>query len=346
MICKIIYIQNSVKKKFVFSLQKKVIMKYIKYTIFTICFLSFLSSNVLAERVKHYEEEPEELQDPEEEEEEKGPWVFMGVFSQVFNQASFTNWAAGGENTYASSSIVGLEANYTKDNLAFENNLDLRYGLYKAEEQSARKNEDWIDFTSKFGREISEKLNASTMINYRSQFTAGYNYPNDSIVVSRFMAPGFLTISLGLDYKPWDFLSIFISPVTGRFTFVLDEELSGKGAFGVDTANNVKSEIGGMVTFSFNKRFTDNIRVRSKLDVFNTYSTPDMEGWLNSVVNWETTIRLKITEYITMNLLFHMIYDHDISVPVYETINGEEIIVGEEHLQFMQTFGLGFSFSF
>lgn len=330
----------------------------VKLILILVCFFTFISSSIFAENlykkdafVKEAENkiqntDGEKEEEEEEEEEDKGPWFFSGEFSQVFNQSSFTNWAAGGEDSYSSTSLVGLEANYKKERFAFENNLDLRYGLYKMEDQSLKKNEDRIDFNSKVGRDIVEKLSYSAMLNYRSQFTAGYNYPNDSVVVSRFMAPGFLTTSIGIDYKPWEFLSVFISPVAGRFTFVLDDELSNKGAFGVDTADNVNIELGGMLTLTFDNKFTDNIRVRSRFEVFNTYKDPDMEGWLNSIVNWESTVRVKITDYITVNLMFHLIYDQNIAVPVYETIDGQEIKTGEEHLQFMQAFGLGLSYSF
>ncbi len=318
-------------------------MKSITCILLMICFPAFLNNGLYAGGLKIGQEPESEVQ---EEPDEPENWIFSGEFSQILNQVSFTNWAAGGENSFSSASIAGLEANYEKDNISFKNTLDLRHGLYKTEGQSLRKNEDMIDFTSKFGRKIAEKLNSSAMINYKSQFTPGYHYPNDSVVVSRFMAPGFLITSLGLDYNPWDFLSVFVSPATGRFTFVLDQELADKGAFGVDTSKNVKTEFGAMISLTFNKRFTENIRVRSKLDLFNTYFSPDTYSWKNSVLNWESTLKIRITEYFTANLLLYVIYDHNITVPVYETIEGEEIITGEEQWQFKQTFGLGFSYSF
>ncbi len=261
----------------------------------------------------------------EEKTEEADLWNFSGNFSQVFNQSSFTNWAAGGENTLASTSIVELEATYDNDNISFENQLDLRYGLYKSGEQSLRKNEDRIDFTSKLGRKLVEKLNASAMINYRSQFTKGYDYPNDSVVVSRFMAPGFITVSAGMDYKPWDFLSVYFSPVTDRFTFVLDQKLADQGAFGVEESENLLAELGSMLNLTFSRKFTDNIRVRSRLELFSSY-----DDFGEIILNWESSANLKITEYITTNVLVHLIQDRNI----------------DEKLQIKQTFGLGLSYSF
>ncbi len=257
-------------------------------------------------------------------------WDFSGELSQVFNQVSFSNWAAGGENSFSSATITSLEANYEKGILSWENNLDMRYGLYQTESTPLRKNEDRIDLTSKFGREVTEHLNSSAMLNYKSQFTAGYDYPNDSVMVSKFMAPAFLTISAGMDYKPSEWLSVFASPVTGRFTFVLEEELADKGSFGVDSTENVKAEFGGMMVITFNRKILDNIRLRSKLEIFKNYNGWNEDDWYNSVVNWETSANVKITEYITVNLLLHAIYDQDV----------------EEEWQIKQTFGLGFSYTF
>ncbi len=293
------------------------------------------------------EDEKEDEEEEKEEEEEEEPWSISGDFSQVFNQASFTNWAAGGESSFNATSAAELEVNYEKDNLSFENYLDLRYGIYKTEGRSIRKSDDRIDFTSKFGRKITEKLSSSFLLNYRSQFTPGYDYSNDEEVISRFMAPGYTTISMGFDYKPWEFLSVFVSPASGRFTFVLDQKLADEGAFGVDAGENFKAELGGMVNLSFSKSFTENIRFRSRLEFFNAYSTQEGDGYSlkNSVINWQSTANIKITEYITMSLLLHMIYDHAIAVDVYEVVNGEEV-VGENQLQIKQTMGLGFSYSF
>ena len=42
-----------------------------------------------------------------------------------------------------------------------------------------------------------------------------YNYPNDSVIISNFMA-SYLLFAAGYDYKLKDWLSIFIAPATGK----------------------------------------------------------------------------------------------------------------------------------
>lgn len=267
-------------------------------------------------------------------------WRMSGFFSQQFSQASFTNWAAGGENSLASTSIFRGEANYTLDNITWENRLEMAYGIMKNQNSPLRKNEDRIDLLSRFGRSISEKMMVSAQANFRSQFDKGFDYPNDSVMVSRFMAPGYLLIALGMDYRPFEDFSIFLSPATGKFTFVLDDSLAAQGAFGVDPGENIRSEFGALLSLMFSREVMENVLVSSKLDLFNSYST-------YTDVNWEGGINMKINRFLTTSILFHLIYDHDIPIPIYETINGQEVQTGTgPRTQFKQLLGVGFSYNF
>lgn len=289
-----------------------------------------------------------------EEEAETGPWEFGGFFSQQVNQISFSNWVRGGENSFASTSLVNLTTDYTRDRYSWENKLNLAYGITKTEDTPTRKNEDRIHLISKGGRNVSEHLSTSFLMEFRSQFDKGYNYPNDSVVVSRFMAPGDLSLSLGLDYKPWEFLSIFASPVAGKLTFVLNQRLADQGAFGVTPAeydeddrlikegDNVKAEFGTLLNFMLEKEVFEDVFVESRLSLFNDLT--DDENRKNTDVDWETSINFKLMEYISATIMFRMIYEHDTRIPVYDD---EGVETGyTRDVQIQQLFGLGFSYRF
>ena len=275
------------------------------------------------------------------------PWKLDGFLSQQLNQISFTNWAAGGENSFSTTSIGVITANYSKENNSWENKLDLAYGVIKIQNNPLRKNEDKIDFLSKYGRKVSEKLNLAGLVNFRSQFADGYKYPNDVDIVSTFLAPGYLLAALGIDYKPVEFLSIFFSPATGKFTFVLDETLSEIGAFGVTPGEKVNPEFGAMATLTFNKEVFENVRLRSRLELFNNITDSDKRNRKNTDVNWETGVNMKVNRFITASVGFHLMYDHDIPISIYETINNEQVLVGTgPRTQFKQLFGIGLSYAF
>ncbi|MEE4176668.1 MAG: DUF3078 domain-containing protein [Bacteroides sp.] len=275
------------------------------------------------------------------------PWALNGFFSQQLNQVSFTNWAAGGENSFASTSIAVLTANYSKEKTTWENKLDLAYGLIKTQDTPTRKNEDKIDLLSKYGHKVSPKIAATALLNFRSQFTAGYNYPDDEEVVSNFLAPGYLLASLGFDYKPVDYLSIFFSPATGKFTFVNDETLSAIGAYGVEPGKTFRPEFGAMASFTFAKDIFENVNLASKLDLFNNYTDSNKPNRKNTDVNWQTNLNMKVNKFITASMGFNLIYDHDIPVPIFDTVGGEEVQVGTgPRTQFKQIFGIGLSYNF
>ncbi len=291
----------------------------------------------------------------ETENEEQGPWTYSAFLSQQLNQASFSNWVQGGENSVASTSVVRLSANLKQKNFSWENRLNMAFGLIKTEDKPLRKSEDYIHLISKAGREVSPHLSTSWLGEFRSQFYKGYNYPNDSVVVSRFMAPGNLSLSLGIDYKPWEFLSIFLSPASGKFTFVRDQQLANKGAYGVrpaeydDDGNLVRegsklnAEFGALISIMFSKEVFENIEIDSRLNLFNNLIDSDRSNRKNTDIDWETSVNMKINRYITASFLVRMLYDHDTPIPV-EAADGSDAEEYTRKMQIKQIFGLGLSF--
>jgi len=144
-------------------------------------------------------------------------WKKGGLGALNFNQVSFTNWAAGGDNSISGAAFLSLFANYAKDKMSWDNQLYLAYGLTKIGDTKIRKNEDKIDFNSKVGYKIDDsKFYYTFLFNFKSQFADGFTKPEDSIAVSKFAAPAYLLYSLGIDYKPNETFSVYLSPITGK----------------------------------------------------------------------------------------------------------------------------------
>jgi len=270
-------------------------------------------------------------------------WQKGGFLSLAVNQVSLTNWVQGGENALSGTALTTFFANYTGNKMSWENNLTMAYGLMKTGSNPLRKNEDKIDLNSKFGHVAYKTLFYSVLLNFKSQFYNGYKYPNDTVVVSKFMAPAFLTIAIGFDYKPFDFLSFFISPATGRFTFVLDQTLADQGSYGVDKAvydssgttrikagKKFRPEFGAYFTAKFQKDVLKFMNISTKVDLFNNYTNKIAANRKYIAVNWETMINLKAGKFITTSIFTRLIYDHDISSKV----------------QFKEVLGVGFSYKF
>lgn len=268
-------------------------------------------------------------------------WEVQGLFSLNFSQISLTNWVAGGRSSSAGVGIFNLTAKYTKDNLLWENNLDLGYGLIKEQDRQMVKSDDKIDFTSKLGLKQSETLYYTLLFNYKTQFTEGYKYPNTTNVISDFMAPGYFTLALGLDYKPQKDLSIFFSPATAKLTVVSDENLSNQGAFGVDPGKKTRMEVGAILKMDLNTEIMKNVTLNNKLELFSNY----LEKPQNVDIDWDLMLNMKVNDYLSANLITNLIYDDDIKVPIEVTDSGE-IVRSGPRIQFKEIFGIGLNIKF
>ncbi len=270
-------------------------------------------------------------------------WKFSGTTALNLSQLSLTNWAAGGDNSLSGNILINLSANYAKDKTSWENKLILGYGLIKQGDDPTRKSDDQIDFASKLGIKASEHWFYTMLVGFKSQFAVGYDRPGDAdrMKISNFMAPGYLNISLGMDYKPSDAFSLLLSPLTGKFTFVLDDDLSAAGSFGLDPGQKSRGELGGYVKMAFKKEVVKNVTLDTKIDLFSNYL--DHPQYID--VNWNLLINFKVNEFLSASLLTQLIYDYDIKFGEDTTGDGE-FDTFHDKVQFKELFGLGLTYTF
>ncbi len=272
-------------------------------------------------------------------------WKKGGVFSLNLAQTSLTNWASGGQNSFAINGLLSTFANYKMGKTSWVNSLDMGYGLIKQGTSGYRKTDDKFDFLSKYGYEAFKNFYYAALLNFRTQMAPGYKY-NDvgSEKISDLFAPAYLLIALGLDYKPNDHFSAFIAPATGKITIVNDQALSDAGAFGVKPGNKSLSEFGGYLRAiytrnDFKSEFLKNVTFTTKVDLFSNYAKNPQ----NIVVNWETLIAFKVNKFLSANINTQLVYDDKVKVPVSR--NGEEKSIGSL-VQFKEILGVGFSYNF
>jgi hypothetical protein len=273
-------------------------------------------------------------------------WKKGGVMGVNLAQTSLTNWAAGGQESFAVNGLISVFANYKKGKTVWDNSLDLGYGLLKqGKDADFMKTDDKIDFLSKYGQLAFKSVYYAALVNFKTQMDNGYNYPNDSIPISAFLAPAYLTTAIGLDYKPNSYFSAFVAPFTGKITMVYDNRLADSGAFGVERGENIKSEFGGYlrVIYSkgdFKKEFLKNVSFTTKIDLFSNYiKDPECID-----VSWETQIAFKVNQYISVNLNTHLLYDNDVQI----AIEGDNGVI-ENYApvtQFKEILAVGFSYTF
>lgn len=269
-------------------------------------------------------------------------WKKGGVVTINLAQTSLTNWVAGGQNSVALNGLFSLFANYKNEETAWDNSLDLGYGVLKqGKDADFMKTDDKIDFLSKIGRKAFTNFYYAALLNFKTQMRPGYKYPDVTSKISDLFAPAYLLLAAGLDYKPDAYFSAFIAPLTAKFTFVTDQTLSDAGAFGVTPGEKSKSELGGYLRVIYSKNdfteeFLQNVSFTTKIDLFSNY----LNNPQNIDVSWETLIALKVNRYISVSINTHLIYDDDIKIPV------EGLETPGPRIQFKEIFGVGFSYNF
>src|SRR5918993_2502349 len=215
-------------------------------------------------------------------------WRTGGVFTLNAGQGSSKNWAAGAEKFSLSfAGYLSVYARYKSGKFKWDNTLDLGYAMINTTSNGLRKTDDKIDFYSKAGYGLSKNFSLAGVVNFRSQFTSGYDYDylgkDYKKITSKFMAPAYLIVAPGIDYHPVSYFNIFVSPISGRFVFVTNDpgsyyfpggvipaadgggfELPLAALYGVDPARKVRAEFGGFASITFAKEIFKNVSYKTR----------------------------------------------------------------------------------
>ena len=284
---------------------------------------------------------------------------FHGSYGLNINQLALSNWAAGGEN----SSTGKAFANFTllDKKKAFEQKLTgaFAFGISRFADKRIEKQDDKIDLTYALSLNSKTQWNISMVATFNTQFANGYKYPNDSTVISSFFAPAYLTVSAGYTYKSKnDRFQIFMSPMAGKVTFVMNQDLADAGSFGVKKGyydqdslwipgENVAAAVGVNAIINYNQPIGKNITYTTMLNAFYNYTEKRDDNRLRLDLNWENTLNFAISKHLTTVLFIHLKYDHNTTFPVYEEIDGVETVVDNvPKLQFKESLGIAFVHNF
>lgn len=239
-------------------------------------------------------------------------WKKGGLYSFNVAQGTLSNWAAGGDDfSLALNSLFSLYAYYKKGRHSWDNTLDYYLGYVNTTSLGGRKNDDRLDFLSKVGHSISPRFSIAELLNFRTQTLKGYTYSGTTkTYTSNFLAPGYLLLSAGLDYKPVKNLSIYFSPATARWVIVNDTVLSNQGLYGVNPGRKSKLEFGGFATINFSKDFNKFVSFKSRLDLFSNYNhnPQDVDVYMSNMLT------AKIGKLIAVNWGVDLIYDDDVKL--------------------------------
>lgn len=277
-------------------------------------------------------------------------WTKINKIGLNLHEVAFVNWNSGGSNSISGLLGVAIKRNYDRKNLHWKNELLMQYGINKQKDFDFRKTDDNLEINSTFGyrKNASSNWFYSAKFNFNTQFSKGYNYPNRKKSISEFMAPAYLFLGVGSEYNSrTEDLLFYLSPLTMKSTFVLDQRLANSGAFGVDPAilneagevvqegETVRQQIGVLVTNEYHTELFENISLNNKLSLYTDY----LNKFGNIDVNWELNLTFKVNKYVVAKLGSHLKYDDDIKRKIEN--DAGEVVKNGPAVQWKQQLGIG-----
>jgi hypothetical protein len=137
----------------------------------------------------------------------------------------------------------------------------------------------------------------------------GYNYKEDERTLSsNFLSPAYILLSLGMDYKPNDHFSVFLSPASARWIIVKDDELSAKGLYGVEPGKHSIMEFGAFLTANYLKDLSKTVTYKGRLDLFSNYrhNPEKIDLFMTNIFS------VKLSRVLSASWNVDFIYDDDV----------------------------------
>jgi hypothetical protein len=263
-------------------------------------------------------------------------WKSKGNFSALFNQSTFDNWLAGGENNISGTVGLNYDINYSKKGWDWDNKIIASYGVVKTRTSSfAKKTDDRLEINSLLGHQMKtgSRWFYSAFMNFKTQFTKGYNYYTDENGAEQrdeytsFFSPAYLLFGPGVMYKKDDNFKFNISPATSKLTFVdKNFTLPDEAYFGVEEGESVRYEFGMNASLYYKVGVVANVSFENILNLYSNY----LEDPQNVDLDYQLNIVMKINKYLATNISFQTIYDDN----------------AYQGFQLRQVFGVSFNYMF
>ena len=249
-------------------------------------------------------------------------WKSKTEFGANFNQGSFnTAWTGGGVNSIALGVFFNALRELKKGKHTWRNDLQSQYGILKNQDQSARKSFDRLFFDSKYGYELSKNWSLVGNVNFQTQFAPGYSFETDQDgkeirkKISSFMAPGYLTEAIGLQYNPAPYFYVTFSPGALRQTFVVDTTLyvntPGESNYGVTIGKRLRNEVAlAQLIANFDKDIAKDLNLKWRYQMFAS-TDKNRNSSFHTDHRLDANITAKIHKYFNVNLGVIMLYDDD-----------------------------------
>ena len=287
-------------------------------------------------------------------------WKITNLASININQTGYTQWAAGGQNSFSFGAFDNFSATYTKNRYLFDSYANLGYGIMKQQSDDFwRKTDDKIDIMANNSwkwKVDNDHWYYGALFTMTSQFANGYNYdlgePSDSTLKSTSLSPAYFNLAPGITYRYKDRFTWFFSPCNGRMLLIADQRIADLGLYGntMEAASSGENSVGkkvdlGMGLFTearWKQPLTKGIDIDTKLRISNNYLDKRTENQWNFDIDYLLLLNFKVNQYISANLRMEILYDDDTHITREEKGENKTGPI----MQLKEVIGIGFAWNF
>lgn len=259
-------------------------------------------------------------------------WHLGGEGSlQITQNYISPNWHKGGETNNSVLSNLKLFAKYDDRNrVQIENYFEAKLGFNTVPSDTVRSyrvNTDMLRFQTKIGIKASKSKWFYTISGeMNTQFSRNFK-KNSTELMSAFMTPYNMNVSLGMDFKQSSkkvHFSMLISPVSYNFRYLKNKKVNVSN-YGVKEGRNTLHDVGSKLDANLQWTIISSIRLTSKFNYFTNYS--------KVVAEWENTFDFVLNRYLSTKLFFHTRFD-----------DSAKRIDGKSYLQFKELLSFGINY--
>ncbi len=313
----------------------KFLLSPILFSLFTLSLNAQMDKNT-AKNVKDMKDDGNEI---------KEGWTRGASINATFNQASLTNWFSGGERySMGLNTLVKANVLYKKNKNLFKSNADAAYGfLSSTSTNGIRKTDDRWAITSSLNRKASKYWYYTLAAQVKSQFSDGYDFTDGvrSAVLSAPFAPADVKLGVGFTYQKTKDFSAYFSPLTAKLNLKLDRRFRDRTIFGVDSGKTYSFDLGAYTRLDYTKEIKRDLKYTGSFDAFYGYLLHNYNFYFSNTLNW------KFNKYLGASFGLDIAFDNTQPSYTYVLQNGVSTKTeGNPKLQFKQTFGIGFNYSF